>query len=192
MIKKKFDITKEKTVTPKSVSDWRNWLKKNHLKETKVHLIKHKKHTGKFSLINTEAMREAICFGWIDTTIRRIDDERYSQCFVRRNQNSKWSDNTLRYGKELLKEGKMSPFGLKMYKEGLNKKTHDHGIPKDPDMPLALKKELDKNVDIKKSFDKISPSMKRMYYRMILRAKREETINKRVSNIVKMCEKKNS
>jgi len=181
-----------KTVTPKSIADWRKWLEKNHLKESRVILIKYKKHTGKPFLPVHEVMREAICFGWIDTTAKGIDDEKYLINYVRRNQNSRWSDNTLRYGKELIKEGKMSLFGLKMYKEGLGKKTHDHGIPKNPDMPLALKKELDKNLDAKKSFDKISPSMKRMYYRFILRAKREETVSKRVSNIIKMCEKKNS
>lgn len=88
----------------KNREDWRNWLKKNHLEETKVILIKYKKHTGKSSITNREAMEEAICFGWIDTTVKRIDDEKYSQTFVKRNKNSKWSINTLSYGKELLKK----------------------------------------------------------------------------------------
>jgi uncharacterized protein YdeI (YjbR/CyaY-like superfamily) len=179
----------DKTFTSKGVADWRNWLKRNHSRETKVYLIKYKKHTGKPSITSMDAMMEAICFGWIDTTIRRIDDERYSQCFVRRNRNSRWSNNTLRYAKQLKNEGRMSAFGLKMYKEGLQKKAHDYGIPKNPDMPLNLKKELEKNSKAKEFFNKLAPSTKKMYYRWILHAKMEETRLKRIRGIVRMCRK---
>ena len=75
-------------------------------------------------------MEEAICFGWIDTTIKRLDEDTYLRHFSRRNKNSKWSDNTLGYAKQLIKEKKMTPIGLEFYKEGLKKPTHDHGIPK--------------------------------------------------------------
>jgi uncharacterized protein YdeI (YjbR/CyaY-like superfamily) len=180
---------KPKFLTPKSVEDWRNWLEKNHLKEDKVVMIKYKKHTGKPIINAAAAMREAICFGWIDTTAKRVDDERYSQVYVKRNQNGRWSINTLKYGKELLKAGKMSPFGIKMYEEGLKKKPHDYGIPKNPDMPLNLKKALDKNPKAKAFFDKLAPSTKKTYYRWILHTRMEETRLRRIHEIVKMCEK---
>lgn len=180
---------KIKSVTPKNLADWRNWLQKNHLKENKVYLIKYKKHTGKTILSNADTMREAICFGWIDTTAKRVDEDRWQICYVKRNGNSKWSYNTLRYAKELIKEGKMSPFGIKMYKEGLKKKPHDYGLPKNPDMPEELKKELSKDKKAKVYFDNLSPSMKRMYYRWILRAKLDETKKKRVEKIFEMCVK---
>jgi len=89
-------------------------------------------------------MHEAICFGWIDTTVKRLDDGKYTIRFAKRTDKSKWSDNTLKYGKQLLKEGKMSPLGIQRYKEGLDKPTHDHGIPKDPPIPNDLKKELER------------------------------------------------
>jgi uncharacterized protein YdeI (YjbR/CyaY-like superfamily) len=180
---------KTKTFTPKNLADWRNWLEKNHLKEDKIVFIKYKKHTGRPIIHNMDAMKEAICFGWIDTTVNRIDEDRYSICYVKRNQNSKWSVNTLKYGKELLKEGKMSPFGIKMYEEGLAKKPHDDGIPANPDMPLNLKKELKNNSKAKVFFDKLSPSIKKMHYRRILHAKLEETQLKRIREIIDMCEK---
>jgi len=63
-----------KRVNPKSQSSWREWLEKNHLKEDKVHLIHFKKHTGRRAMSSQEAMDEAICFGWIDTTMNRLDD----------------------------------------------------------------------------------------------------------------------
>ena len=173
-----------KTVTFTKAKQWRDWLSKNHEKEERVLLIRYKRHTGKDSFNQRAAMDEAICFGWIDTTIKRIDEERYGVKFVKRNKNSKWSDNTLARGKEMIKQGKMSEFGLKMYKLGLTKPTHDHGIPKNPDIPEVLKKELDKNKKAKEGLEKLAPSTKKMYFRWILSAKRPETIEKRVKEVV--------
>lgn len=167
-----------------TIEDWRNWLNKNHLKEKKVGLISFKKHTGKPSISHREAMHEAIAFGWIDTTLKRLDDERYVRHFVRRGDNANWSKNTLKYGKELFEAGRMSEHGIFRYKQGLKKKPHDYGIPDNPRMPLELKKELEKNEKAKKNFDSFSPSSKKMFYRMILRAKTSETKIKRIKEIV--------
>jgi uncharacterized protein YdeI (YjbR/CyaY-like superfamily) len=87
-----------------------------------------------------------------------------------------------------MKEGKMSPFGIKMFEEGLRKKTHDYDIPKNPDMPLNLKKELEKDPKAKAFFNNLAPSIKKMHYRYILHARMEETQLKRIREIVKMCE----
>ena len=62
--------------------EWREWLRKNHKKERRVYLISYKKHTGKSSVSHREALEEAICFGWIDTTVKRLDDEKYKRTFV--------------------------------------------------------------------------------------------------------------
>src|SRR3990167_4363733 len=86
-----------------SKEDFRKWLSKNHDKEKKVGLILHKKHTGKGSSSHRELMEEAICFGWIDTTIKRIDEDRYIRYFAKRNKNGKWSKATQRYARELVK-----------------------------------------------------------------------------------------
>jgi len=68
-----------KTFVAKDLKDWRNWLEKNHLKEDRIILVKYKKHTGKPIISNHDSMREAICFGWIDTTARRIDEDKYAE-----------------------------------------------------------------------------------------------------------------
>ena len=75
---------KIKTFYPKSRQEWRDWLQKNHQKEAKVTVIIYKKHTGKHFIAPQEYMDEAICFGWIDTTVKRLDDERYQRNFVKR------------------------------------------------------------------------------------------------------------
>jgi uncharacterized protein YdeI (YjbR/CyaY-like superfamily) len=164
--------------------DFRKWLAKNHNNESKVSVILHKKHTGKDSPSHRELMDEAICFGWIDTTVKRLDEERYIRNFSKRTKNSKWSDNTISYGKELIKQGRMTPIGLKFYEAGLQKPTHDSGIPRNPSMPEELRMALDKNSKAKENFEGFAPSIKKMHYRWILRGKREETRIKRINLIV--------
>tara|TARA_Y100000310_G_C20693009_1_gene823619 strand:+ start:3122 stop:3676 length:555 start_codon:yes stop_codon:yes gene_type:complete len=179
------------SVTIGTVQDWHNWLKANHLKETKVNLISYKKHTGKPSISHREAMFEAIAFGWIDTTIKRIDEERYQRSFVKRTNKSRWSNATLSYAKQLIKEGKMSDYGLEMYKAGLNKPTIDHKLPKNPIIPEDLKKALGKDLP---KLEEMAPSYRRYYIYWIEKAKREETRSKRiriVSERIKLGKKPN-
>jgi len=173
-----------RTVELFTKKEFRTWLKKHHKKESKVAVIIHKKHTSKPFPTHRELIEEAICFGWIDTTVNRLDEDRYIRHFSKRNKNSKWSNNTIRYAKELVKQKKMMPQGMKYYKEGLAKPTHDHGIPMKPSMPSELKKELNKNKKAKSNFEKYPPSTKIMFYRWILRGKREETRAKRIKIIV--------
>jgi len=163
--------------------EWRNWLRKNK-KEKRVFLIKYKKHTGKPSLNNREAMEEAICFGWIDTTIKRLDEERYQQCFVKRTKNSRWSNNTQRYAREMIAKRKMTKEGLYWYQEGLKKPTIDLDLPKNPETPQELLQEL-KKVKAVKNFEKFPPSSRRYYIHWILIAKRPETKEKRIKEVVK-------
>ena len=170
-----------KTITVFNRNDFRKWLVMHHDSEDKVSVIVYKKHTGKSFPSHRELMEEAICFGWIDTILRKLDENRYIRTFSRRNKNSKWSDNTLGYAKDLIKQGKMTPSGLKFYKEGLMKPTHDFGIPKNPDMPIELKKALDKDKKAKDNFENYSASLKKVFYRWILRGKREETRIKRIN-----------
>jgi len=65
-----------------NIKQWREWLKENHLKENSVALIINKKHTGKGTISHLDSMKEAICFGWIDTTIKRLDENQYIKKFL--------------------------------------------------------------------------------------------------------------
>lgn len=174
----------EKFIDVFQLEDFTRWLERNHGKEKKIGLILHKKHTGKPSVSHKELMREAICFGWIDTTIRKMDEDRFIRFFQKRSKNSKWSYNTLRYGKELVKEKRMRPAGLAFYREGLKKLPHDHGIPNNPRTPKDLKEELKKDKEAEKNFRGIAKSARKTYLRWLFRAKLPETRKKRISTIV--------
>ncbi|MFA6887970.1 MAG: YdeI/OmpD-associated family protein [Candidatus Woesearchaeota archaeon] len=179
-----------KTTYAKTREEWRTFLEKNHEKEKKIRLIRYKKYTGKPSPTHKEAMEEAICFGWIDTTVNKLDDERYTINFVKRSNKSTWSNNTLRYAQELKKQGKMFPAGLSAYKHGLSKPTHDFGIPINPPIPkdlieiLILKR-------LRKNFDLFSPSYKRTLLRWLFRAKLLKTRKKRIRAIVSLAKNNN-
>lgn len=179
------------TITVFSAKEFRKWLQKNYKKETKVAVVVHKRHTGKSFPTHREMINEAICFGWIDTTIKRIDEDTFVRHFSRRSEKSKWSDNTLKYAKELIAAGKMSQEGIRFYTLGAARPTHDHGIPKNPDIPVELKRALAKNAKAKKNYQTFAPSMKRMLHRWILRGVQSATREKRVAHVVKMAAAKN-
>ncbi len=124
-------------------------------------------------------MKEAIRFGWIDTTIKKLDENQYIRNFRRRTDKSNWSENTLKYAKELNEQDKLSPEGLKRYSEGLKKPILGYGIPKNPETPDYVKKEVEIN-NLQYKFNNLPKSIKRMHLRMIISAKLPETKNKRV------------
>lgn len=175
---------KAEQITAYDRNDFRKWLRKNKNKEKRVEIVLYKRHTGKSAPTHRELMEEAICFGWIDTTIKRLDDNRYIRTFTSRNKSSTWSDNTLRYARELIKQKKMTARGLKYFKLGKKKPTHDDHIPKNPRIPNVLKRALDKNEKANETFKTYPPSHKKMLYRWILSGKRPETREKRVKAIL--------
>ena len=160
-------MAKLRQVTIRTRDQWRKWLKSHHRLEEKVFLISYKKHTGKKSISHREQIEEAICFGWIDTTVKKIDEDRYGRYFVKRKKGATWSRNTLSYGAQLLKEGKMSSYGKEVYLRGKKKKPIDHNIPTVFTVPTDLKRALSKNRVAKSTFEGYPPSAKKMYLKWL-------------------------
>jgi len=174
----------------RNIKEWRAWLLKSHVKENKIALICYKKHTGRPSLTHKESMEGAICFGWIDTTIKKLDDERYIRRFSKRTEKSRWSNATLSYAKDLIKRKLMMPEGMKYYKIGLKKPVIDHPGGKNPEMSKDLLAALEKNKTAKENFDSLAPSYRRTYIRWMDRAVMPETRQKRIKIIIDRAIKK--
>lgn len=174
----------EKKIYFKNRAEWRKWLEKNHERESKIAVLSYKKHTGRPSMTHHESMEEAICFGWIDTTLKRIDGDTYLRRFAKRGKNSRWSNATLGYAKKLAKEGKMVAQGIHYYKQGLKKPTLDSEVSANPVMSEELRQEL-KKVNALEKFEAFAPSYKRMYLRWIERGKLAETRKKRIDEVVR-------
>ena len=90
---------------------WRTWLKKNHSIETEAWLILYKKKYQDQGLTLDEAVEEALCFGWIDSTLRSLDEKRYALRYSPRKQNSIWSMSNIQRVEKLIAEGKMTAAG---------------------------------------------------------------------------------
>ena len=92
--------------------EWRLWLKKNHKKEKDIWLIYYKKSSGKPRIEYNDSVEEALCFGWIDSTVKKIDDKRFAQRFSPRNPASRVSESNKERIRKLIKQKKMTSAGL--------------------------------------------------------------------------------
>jgi len=174
----------------KSRSEWRAWLKKNHSKGTSVDrevwLIYYKKHTGKPSIPYNDAVEEALCFGWIDTTVKRIDDERYMQKFTPRNKNSIWSTLNKERAEKMIKEKKMTKAGLEKIKDAKKngKWAEAYTSRKQLPLPSDLKIALMKDKTAWTNFKSFASSYQNIYIGWIMNAKREATRKRRIKVVV--------
>ena len=80
-----------KTFLAKTVDQWRDWLDEHHASESEVWLVFYKRHTGVASIDYKDALDEALCFGWVDSLVKRLDDRRYARKFTPRRADSRWS-----------------------------------------------------------------------------------------------------
>jgi uncharacterized protein YdeI (YjbR/CyaY-like superfamily) len=180
-----------KTLFCKNRDKWREWLKENHLSEKEIWLIYYKKHTEKPTVVYNEAVEEALCFGWIDSTVKRIDEETYMQKYTPRKAKSLWSLVNKNRVINLIKEEKMTKAGLELVKiakqNGQWEKAYSS---KDKlEMPPNLLAALNANPIALENFNNFSPSNQHNYIAWVLAAKREETIEKRINAVVSRSEK---
>src|SRR5438128_11402884 len=101
-----------KTLYVASRAEWRAWLAKHHQSETEVWLIYYKKPSGRPRIPYDDAVEEALCFGWIDSIVKRIDDAKFAQKFTPRKDWTKWSELNKRRVRKLIREGNMTEAGL--------------------------------------------------------------------------------
>lgn len=106
------------TITPSRPSDFRAWLRHNHRTKTEIWLVQFKKSTGKITIDYAAAVEEAICFGWIDSSIKTIDDERYATRFTPRRPGSSWTATNKALARRLAAEGRMTEAGRKALPKG--------------------------------------------------------------------------
>ncbi len=166
---------------------WRMWLKKNHKAKKEIWLIYYKKHTGKPRIPYDDAVEEALCFGWIDSTVKRIDDEKYAQQFTPRSNKSNWSELNIERARKMMREGGMTKAGLAKFDETkkiIQKEKKAKAAKKRLVIPPDLKKALLINRKAWENFNDFAPSYKRLYVGWITDAKKQETREKRIRQTV--------
>lgn len=176
----------------KTPGEWRKWLSKNHKNSKGVWLVFYKKETRILTLNYEVSVEEALCFGWIDSLVKKIDEQKYVRKFTPRNDKSVWSELNKRRVKKVINEGRMTKFGLakiEAAKKNGSWTKQLKGVEISYDIPKDFISELKKNTKAKKNFDKIPPSHKKRYYMWINIAKKKETRDKRIAEAVKLLSK---
>jgi uncharacterized protein YdeI (YjbR/CyaY-like superfamily) len=172
--------------------DWRKWLKKNHLSEKEIWLVYYKKHTGKDRVPYEDAVEEALCFGWIDSIIRKIDDEKFAQKFTPRKSSSKWSESNKKRIAKLEKLGIMSEAGIRSVKIAKESGKWNETIqfPNMKEFHPDFERELKKHPVASEYFNGLAPSYKKHFVGWIAAAKKDETRKRRIKEALDLLNKK--
>ena len=179
-----------KQVYIKTRKEWREWLFQNHDKSGGIWLVFYKKHTGKPALEYDEAVEEALCFGWIDSLIKKIDDEKYIRKMTPRKPGSRWSDLNKRRVLKVINAGIMTEAGMSRVEEAKASGLWDK--PDRPqisiDIPEAFDTALARNKKARDFFDQLAPSNKKRFIGWIAAAKQQETTKRRVEESITLLE----
>ena len=174
-----------KTLYVASREEWRAWLTKHHESETEVWLIYYKKHSGRPRIAYDDAVEEALCFGWVDSIVKKIDDEKFAQKFTPRRDWTKWSELNKRRLRKLIREGRMTDAGrAKIDLAILADERKAKPGKGDTDIPRFVKQALTASAKAWQNFQKLSPSHRGNYIRWIMEAKKEETRDRRLREAV--------
>jgi len=166
--------------------EWHHWLSENHETSPGVWLIYHKKNSMKSSVSYEDAVQEALSFGWIDSKVNALDDERYMQVFTPRKPGSNWSKSNKKRVERLIEQNLMKPAGLKIVEAA--KKDGSWTFLDDIEdlvVPGDLKKALNKNKTAMRNFKTFTDSHKKQLLYWIATAKRQNTRIKRINTVVK-------
>lgn len=172
----------------KQHTEWRLWLEENHTTSKGLFLVFYKVENEEESMRWEEAVKVALCFGWIDSTVKSLGNGKRKQAFTPRNEKSVWSALNKRYIKELVKDNLMHQAGLDKINIGKQNGSWtaldsvEKGL-----IPKDLQFQFDKNPKAFINYQSFAPSYRKSYLYWLNQAKRETTREKRIFEIIKLC-----
>lgn len=170
-----------KTFEAQTPEQWRRWLTAHHDSELEVWLVFPKRHTGRVSIDYQDAVDEALCFGWIDSLIKRLDDERYARKFTPRKPESKWSTVNCKRYVQLKASGRLMPAGVN---RAPTDRTNDAPRPALSKIPHYIQEALRNHPAAWSYFESLAPSYRRLYIAWIDSAKQEATKMRRLTEAI--------
>jgi len=173
-----------KTLDVRTRAAWRAWLAKHHADTSEVWLVFHKAHTGTPSIDYEAAVEEALCFGWIDSLGKRIDDDRYARKFTPRKADSAWSASNRRRYAKLAAAGRLAAAGLQ--RAPTARTAAPPLLPDVSRVPADVAKALKAVPKAWAHFQSLAPSHRRRYLLWIVMAKQEETRQRRLREAVRL------
>lgn len=175
-------------VQPKTRAEWRRWLAKHHDTAPGVWFVAWKKASGNVSPSYEEAVEEALCFGWVDSRSRKIDEHRAALLYTPRKPKSGWAATNKARVERLIAEGKMQPAGLAAIE--VAKANGSWGALDQSEAyeePADLRAALKRNRDARRYWDAFPPGVRKAILAWITTAKRDETRAKRIEETVTLA-----
>ncbi len=166
-----------------------DWLEAHHESEDEVLVGMYKKHTGKQTMTWSQAVDQALCFGWIDGVMRRIDDERHVQRFTPRRPGSNWSKVNVEKMARLEAEGLVAEAGRRAFEARTDARTGVYSFEEGQDARLSAEYEerLRANAAAAEYWDARPPWYRRTASHWVTSAKREETRERRLTQLIEDC-----
>lgn len=168
------------TLEVSSLNEWRDWLIKNHDQAAEIWVVFNKRQPG---MRYEQSVEEALCFGWVDSLIKHLDDERHARKFTPRKPGSRWSELNIARAERMIEEGRMTEVGRRLFEEG-KEKTDPKAISRKEQMAqwrLELMEKLDLETLI--LYTSLPPSLQRQYAGWVMSGKMEETRKKRQAEL---------
>jgi uncharacterized protein YdeI (YjbR/CyaY-like superfamily) len=174
-----------KTRVCRSRADWRGWLETHHGREVEVWLVFHKKHTGVSGVDYGASVEEALCFGWIDSLVKRLDADRYARKFTPRRPGSRWSKSNRGRAEKMIAAGRMTPAGLAVVEKARAAGEWDReDAPAVPGpVPPELVRRLSETAGTQEQFDRLPASLRQQYIAWVGAAKKEATRLRRAGEL---------
>ena len=172
-------------------AEWREWLSENHAAEAEIWLVYHKKGSGQPSLDYGTSVEEALCFGWVDSIIKKLDEETYTRKFTPRQEGSKWSPSNKKRVEKMIKEGLMTEHGMRKIEAAKRNGSWDAPDER-PQLTFEMLPEfaraLSENEKARETFEGLSATDRKQYLGWIEMAKRPETRQRRIAESIRLLE----
>lgn len=165
---------------------WRAWLERHGAERDEVWLVTWKKHTGRPSLAWADAVPEALCFGWIDGMVKRIDDDRFVQRWTPRRPRSRWSQVNVALVERLTAEGRMTPAGLETVRIAKESGAWEAAYRPTPALPPppALRAALRADPEARRRWERLSVTWGNRAVEWVAAAGDEAELARRVARVV--------
>ena len=169
---------------------WRRWLEEHGSRKSEIWLVLNKRHVKEPSVTLSEAVEEALCFGWIDGILKRIDDRQHAVRFSPRHPDSRWSERNRKRVERMIQAGRMTEVGLRLVDHAKRTGEWDQlsGTLRDQPIPDELQAALERDRESRTWFDARTPSQRRQFLAWIHDAKREETRKRRIARVIEMIQ----
>ena len=170
------------TLDVRTRAQWRQWLAKHHASSPGIWLVRHKQHTGVKSMPYDDLVSEALCFGWVDSLVKRLDDDRFAIKVTPRKPTSKWSDINRKRWNQLKAAGRLAGPGL----AAAPTENRYPARPRIPQLPAYVATAFKANLQAWQHFQALAPTYRRDFVVWIHTAKRPETRERRIRESIQL------